>query len=489
MGQTHIWMNETSSRAVPVVDSPLYAKVRDMLTEQRNGTVAQIEIDKYLLATWFEWTGQATHPRIDLLNLPQKCILTHEHMPDIGSHVRNIVMRKTPSDTFGKLIQFSMPYIKHNRLSFPAYTEDVKTWTTAALQITLGMLLGLFSEKLRKPTWDIRVRIYGTLYTLLTHGNHMDLYLFCVDNLSLLRLAVIEYYCFFVTKNMPAEMLVQSVQLEGANHSTLRHIVMIVNQFRQENLQQDKMEWQTLNAKAQQSIEKCNRCCKNKYKLDKHASSTSVFDEDIILKSMQIPRFHHATYSQHLDTFELHKIKCIHDAIKINTLPFNIVKLQVESVRNVMLKNSNSLLQSIFLFFCLNCHTTEVKQGYRTSVLCAKCNSRNSVIKVNTLGRLVQVCGTSFYYCQCCNRVHAWTGSGSEFYHCPHATSKVVKCYMCLKTHGIVQWNVMDTKLGCMQTIHMCHKHSPLEYMRPYVKTIEEFVTVVKEKKLNKVML
>ena len=141
MGRTHIWMNEMSRRACPKADSELHAKLTEMLSEQRNGTRGQAEIDRYLLATWLEWTDQSTHGRIDLTRLPGSCILGNGHMPDIGAHVRNIVMRKSPSDTFGKLIQFSMPYIKHNRLSFPAYTEDVHNWTASAIQLTLGMFL------------------------------------------------------------------------------------------------------------------------------------------------------------------------------------------------------------------------------------------------------------------------------------------------------------------------------------------------------------
>ena len=74
------------------------------------------------------------------------------------------------------------------------------------------MLLGIFSEQMRKPTWDIRVRIYGMFYTLLTYESNADLYMFGVDNLALLRLAVIEYYCLFVSKYMPAELNTQAPQ-------------------------------------------------------------------------------------------------------------------------------------------------------------------------------------------------------------------------------------------------------------------------------------
>ena len=274
------------SKMVQSSESELSKTVQKMLLDQRNNLVSQAELDKYLLPVWFESTAGVDALPIDLTAMPLKSVLQVHHMPDIGIHVRNIVMRQKPVDTLGKLIQFSMPYIKHNRLSFPAYTEDVRTWTPAAIQITLGMLLGLFSEKLRKPTWSNRVRIVGTFYTLLVHGTYADLYLFCVENLSLLRLAVIEYYCTFVSKNLPAEMEVQSLQFGGYSGNTMRQIILIVNQFRQDNLQDDAIDWAQLNCKAQQSIEKCNRCCKNKYKLAKNVVATVQHARESILQSL-----------------------------------------------------------------------------------------------------------------------------------------------------------------------------------------------------------
>ena len=43
------------------------------------------------------------------------------HLVDIGTHVRHMLMGLTPCNQLGVLLQYSMPYIKHNRLSFPMY--------------------------------------------------------------------------------------------------------------------------------------------------------------------------------------------------------------------------------------------------------------------------------------------------------------------------------------------------------------------------------
>lgn len=482
MGQVFEWLTKTTARAKPTSGTALHKRVQELLQNQRNALIPQTTLDSYLLATWLEWCGEHADEMIDLTKMPTDTVFQFKHLPDIGIHVRNIVLKKPPSNTLGRLIQFSMPYIKHNRLSFPAFTTDVVWWVPCTIQITLATLLGICCEKSRKPTWTNRVLIFGCIYTLLSRGNVADMYLFCVNNLSLVRLSMIEYYCMFVSRYLPVEMELQGSQL-GPNSSTLRQILLIVNQFRQDNLQQAELDWKVLNVKAQLSIEKCNRCCKNKYKLVKKTTDISQFSNADIKEALKIPRFVHPTYSKFLHTGILHRVQQIHNCISIRSLPFNIAVMQAEQIHKTMTGQSRGLLQSSCLYYCLNCRSTNVKHGFRNAGLCATCMSQNAVVKVNTIGRIVKIYDSFFYFCHICNRVHSWKSTGSEFNYCALAERNTIKCLVCNKTHGIVHWKVVDTTLGCLQHIHVCQRHSPMEYWRPYVKTLEEFAGAFREKK------
>ena len=128
------------------------------------------------------------------------------HLCDIGSNVRKLSLtRQLSDDIMSRIIQYSLPYVKHNRLNFPRYKDVDADTLRKLISILLAQLMGIYPHVTKHPVWQLRYRIYAYIHTLLLHGNQYDHYFFCVNNVNLLRIAVIEYFVYFVNNHMPAE--------------------------------------------------------------------------------------------------------------------------------------------------------------------------------------------------------------------------------------------------------------------------------------------
>ena len=102
-------------------------------------------------------------------------------------------------------LRYSMPYIKHNRLTFFAFKHAKVETLQNVLRLQLATCLGLHSENNKKPTWRIRVQLVTMFTKLLACGTPMDMNLFCCAHIPLLRVSLIEHDVHFVETNMPVE--------------------------------------------------------------------------------------------------------------------------------------------------------------------------------------------------------------------------------------------------------------------------------------------
>jgi len=81
----------------------------------------------------------------------------------------------------------------------------------------------------------------------------------------MLRLALMEHFVYFTSKHMALEMplLLKCTGTFYDHERTQRLVQYITDHFRTAALQTETLDWTLVEAKAQLSVERCNRTCKS----------------------------------------------------------------------------------------------------------------------------------------------------------------------------------------------------------------------------------
>ena len=191
-------------------------------------------------------------------------LLHPEQVQDIGYIIRDIILHRQRHDVLFKLYQYTMPFIKHNRLNFPPMQCTSRVVLRHMMQVIALTCLGLYSPQNKKPTWNIRRQLFRFFTTLMTRGSLRDVYVFCLHNTYLLRLALMEYFIFFSSKYMMTELQLL-LECSGLTYNPIRTktlIEYISDHFRTAALQNELLDWSLIESKAQLAVERCNRTCK-----------------------------------------------------------------------------------------------------------------------------------------------------------------------------------------------------------------------------------
>jgi len=157
-------------------------------------------------------------------------------------------------------------------------------------------------------------------------------------------------------------------------------------------------------------------------------------------------------------------------------------------------------LNTIYMHICLVCVVNcRVSLDIKMRVMangttgCTTCHNIGTVVRICTLGRIVRVRDSAFYFCSCCMRVHAWTASGCEFQPCERAqrprgavAPPGRSCYFCARTNNIEAVSVLDDEHGVMQELSLCGRHMPFEQRMKYVENLDQLRQAVRDK-LNRV--
>ena len=144
-------------------------------------------IDRYCLAFY---VSCASDQKINVVNASD--VFSLKHLPDIGHNIRNIIYNQVHRDTMTKIIFFSLPFLKHNRLSLPPVSEITLHNLQDLIRIILACYLGILQPNGKTPTWTLRVQIIIFVMQLLTRGTKQDLYTFCSAHQATLRISCIE---------------------------------------------------------------------------------------------------------------------------------------------------------------------------------------------------------------------------------------------------------------------------------------------------------
>lgn len=477
------------------------------LHDQLNqGVSTQMEIDRYWIPLIMMYCRS---PLLDMLPW-QAFILKPEHvfsakcLPDIGIHIRALSMRHESNHVMCRMIQYSLPYIKHNRLTFPKFNDVCNQTLVTLLQIVLAMCLGMHSDTIKKPVWQLRLRIFAYIYTLMATGTEYDLYLWCVNNLNLIRIALVEYFVSYVQNHMPCDYDILRT-LFGVNTNVehiFRQFQLNINYFRSNHLQHDHLLWNELNERAHTIIEKCNRICKGKPRITTMRRKRDQGLQHMSLKAIQLgltlPK-NRSIYSLHcmLPTCDVNTIRSVKELqhnIQVCVLPKSIIQLQCQRLQKALFTDTFLYANSVFLHRCIKCrlhnHDRNVAGQLRTDadgiISCCTCKTTESIVSINTLGRIVQCYDKKYYYCPQCLTVHEWMGTGQEFTHCcvrPTVVEPVEKqCLLCPRVHNLHAMSILDDRLGIKQHFLLCGRHVPWMHQQSLIYNLESLMKAIQYK-------
>ena len=461
------------------------------------------EIDRYWLALFLQSIDSPL-----LKTLSWECfVLKIEHvfglhqLPNIGPYIRQLsVHRNISNNVMCRIIQYSLPYVKHNRLNFPRYADVPNTALVDLIQITLAMLLSIYPHSSKQALWQLRFKIYIYIYTLLSRGNKFDHYTWCLNNINLIRIAMIEYFVYFVRTNMPAEydILQNLFGASGNIDVTFRQFLVNVESFRTQNLQTTELNWETIHKKSHYIIERCNRLCKAKPKTSNYEMKAVLNNLHLPdLKSLlDIPRCTHPfiakIFNPEINFNDMAHVYYIHKNLSLANLPRSLWEIQAKSLRNMMQRDALLYSNCIYLYVCLRCvHINpNIMQNMRIDTnqckYCQYCHQSDAIYPINVLGQIVSIFSKKYYFCHECLLIHEWKSTGTEFFNCPFTETEHCKqngeCILCKRTMNVNRINILDTSLGIMQSIPLCSRHTPRDYQMLYMHSISELVQNVKQR-------
>ena len=455
--------------------------------------------------------------------------ITTSTLLDIGSKIRELIFTQSTDDIFVRILEFSLPFGKHNRLHFPAQKEFTKKKLQELVRLILASCLGLYETAARRPIWQWRLKILIFFWDFLHIANINQLYSFCHHYIHILKLSVMEYFFYFLYTNMPLEY--EYIMKSSKADHIIKSFCFHFDQFRHmSHAKKSEINFEDMNEFAAQSIEKCSRLWKGKIHKtsprhsllfhreanEKNPSNLFVsvpnYDDATLFKNvLEVPRLNHASYYLLFKNTTINmarQIQEIQNSIQIYPLPSNLQQQQFELARNNILRKGRQIVNTFSIFVCVKCLIAKPKQSMQIdrkmrsdsqgNFYCSRCNCNNFVVEINTLGRLVKLMQDYYFYCIHCQEIHS-TNNLFNFTSCSryNAQSNTEKnksvvrgsmCCLCDKKSNTQQLSVLDDKLGIQTNLYFCSWHYPFENMHPCIHNYEsllEFIEI-KHRQLKK---
>ena len=489
------------------VDENLQSHLDTLLDRLNQNEDVGLELDRYFPVIWMQRRGVAITTQWQDYILHPNDVFTVHHLVDIGHTVRQITTQQTSTSLLFRVVQYCMPYIKHNRLCFSCKKTDADLLILPELvKIMLATCLGLYRTSMRKPLWAHRVQIAEVFYEILAHASVHDMFIFCENHLALLRISMMEYFVYFVNANMPVEcgMLPAVFNLNCELSELFAQFKTTIDTFRQNSFQSTELHWATAIQNATFACEKCNRISKSKTRFNRQntrqsKSTVAGVTRETIRRAMSMPRTQHPAYLKSLDATLsasiVEQIHLIHNCITVYNLPKNLKDMQTRRILQILETKPATSLRPMWFYICLacarnSCKSNKIRMCGSQGVTCGNCRQTDCVVKINLLGRIVTVLKQAYYYCMFCHQVHQWAALGTEFVTCPKAPKSISyrqhmekTCFMCTRSVNLMPFDCLDEYLGVCVNIQLCARHFPPPHLHSIIYNYDSLVAAQSQKR------
>ena len=423
---------------------------------------------------------------------------------DIGADVRN-VLTNAPGrrrEYMCDLVEYAIPYIKHNRLVFPPLDAMTDGVVRDLVRIMMATCLGVYPHARRTPLWSTRLQILWEAHSMLHTNDVSAMHAFCEAQQPLMRISFIEYFVFFTRTNMPAELETMRAAYESRDTIDVIYdnLAFVFDSFRQTALA-DSLDWSRLGDACGAAMERCSRVHKGRASAqtfrERRRAPRTRFSDDEVRLALRLPRFRSIFYAMHMGGCYsaiapgvLERVMAVHNIVVVYRLPTNITREQCAVFSDFVRDKGITSMFPIMQYVCVRCRSARSQARMRLSssgvVCCDECRSSDFVLPVNSIGRLVRVEGTLYYMCSFCLNLHVWKSTGTEFTRCefscaPAPPPRPLACRLCARAH-VECFRVLDDRLGVFASIPLCRFHTPFEQAHSTIHNIDALNAAIRFK-------
>jgi hypothetical protein len=159
-------LSELTKQDEEAVHPAVASCIEQLMKQQKHGADVQVQLDTQLFISLLPIGMQLLF--LDKIKVLPAHLLHPEQVDDIGYIVRDMLLNKQKHSVLGKIYQYTMPFIKHNRLNFPPMRYMSKSVLMHMLQTVSLACLGLYRPGAKKPTWNIRRQLFVFFSNLTT---------------------------------------------------------------------------------------------------------------------------------------------------------------------------------------------------------------------------------------------------------------------------------------------------------------------------------
>lgn len=429
--------------------------IRKMHDDLKHGsTHAQVMIDRSLITCWISKKFPDIYHRIPYESrlLHPSIAYHHSTLPDIGRFIsQSLIQKDWKSNLVLNVICNSIPCLKRNRVAFLPEQSFVSPYAPVLVNIMHGLLLGLYPNTAKRPSFDQRTRCAYELRCIMT-SPLQEQARFLYNHLNLLKLSMMEYVWYSCNTFLVAE---KDIVCGTQGMQTFFDICPnVADTFRQETLQdtlQDSLlssdegidngdwTWERMDEVASVCVDRCVRTCK--FRSGRHTPCKEItvkwkrvtedmeylFDAAKEMNPVNIygllwKVYHHSYPDLTVEDFNM--IDHLHSRCRVYPLPCNLTAMQCSALLKRYSSDHFQMDNMMKIHICMKCCnklngftvSSKLRLCMQSNQLrCASCGLQNSIISVNMLGKILVIQGVSYILCPCCGTFKRWNHTGNEF--------------------------------------------------------------------------
>ncbi|KAJ1467078.1 hypothetical protein T484DRAFT_1756144 [Baffinella frigidus] len=391
--------------------------VNDILTNlhmrlKRGYRSVQREIDTYLMLCACEKTlsGRDLYDlQVAVTDVPH-----YDTLPDLTRYIPfSFTMTREPG-IIAYYIQLLSPLKRKTRTRRGSPSPPLcPIEACVCLNIIQASLLGLYPRSSKHPLWRTRVAIAACIHQLQTSSFDTQKRFLALSH-DLLRMSFTEYIMNVRTDFCPVENEFLTRQAPFLpNYDTA--CATLCDHVRQTCVQSNEWSWAHINSVCAASLDRISRMCRTRVI---SANTPNVFPS-FLPEQLQAAIHAHVVYPDPNTHNCVTPTNCVEQALHTRMLPWNMVRAQAA---RIAAKYSDQLFPITSVcekHICIKCvlavnvksmlKISKLRMQTSTSKLtCANCNSDDTVLCVNVLGKLLNIRNTAYFGCQECAALHEY---------------------------------------------------------------------------------
>ena len=372
----------------------------------------QCEIDTYLILCACEnnLSGRELHN----MKISEACVAQYDTLPDITRFIPYSFTMSRETGIIAYYIQLLSPLKRKTRTrrGNPA-APLCHTEACVCLNLIQATLLGLYPRSSKQPVWRTRVAIVACIHMLQTSSFDTQVRFLAMSH-DLLRVSFTEYILNVRMDYCPVEneFLVRQA---GFLPNYDAACATLCDHIRQTCVQSGTWSWEHINSVSATSLDRISRMCRTR------VVSTNVHTPmmSMVPEQLQKAIHQHVIFPDPATHNCVNATNIVEQALHTRMLPWNMVRAQAARTADKYSTSTFPITSVCEKHICIKCvlsiNTRIIprvsKLRMKTSdgkLSCANCNSVDTVLRVNVLGKLLNIRNTAYFGCHECTSLHEY---------------------------------------------------------------------------------